>query len=133
MKLSRLRSTPRGRIEIIPMIDVMFFLLATFMIASLSLQKLNAVAIKLPQGQAAEKRMDDLITITIQKDGQFLLNKTPVTMEALKSTLLGMVNGQHKNIVIAADKDAHHGDVVKAMLAARSVGVNDFSIAVDNE
>ena len=133
MKLTRLRSTPKGRIEIIPMIDVMFFLLATFMIASLSMQKLNAVGIKLPQGQAAETRLEDLITITVQKDGQLLLNKTPVTMDALMPTLLSLVNGQHKNVVIAADKDARHGDVVKAMLIARSVGINDFSIAVDNE
>ena len=41
MKLRRARSSRRGRIEIIPMIDVMFFLLATFMLASLTMQNLH--------------------------------------------------------------------------------------------
>jgi biopolymer transport protein ExbD len=132
MKLPRSRPVRKGRIEIIPMIDVMFFLLATFMIASLSMQKLNAVGIKLPQGQATETKIEDLITITVQKDGQLLLNKTPIAMDGLKPALQALLHG-HDNVVIAADKDARHGDVVKAMLGARSAGVNDFSIAIDNE
>ena len=50
MKLKRSRSYRRGRIEIIPMIDVMFFLLVTFMLASLSMQSLNSITVNLPQG-----------------------------------------------------------------------------------
>jgi len=132
MKLQRARSTKKGRIEIIPMIDVMFFLLATFMIASLSLQKLNALGILLPQGQAEQTKVEDKITITVQKDGQILLNKTPVAIGALQGALQKLPQ-DHKDVVIAADKDARHGDVVKAMLTARSAGISDFSIAVDNE
>ena len=52
MKLRRSRASKRGRIEIIPMIDVMFFLLATFMLASLTMQRLDAVKLELPQGNA---------------------------------------------------------------------------------
>ena len=53
MKLRSSRTRKKGRIEIIPMIDVMFFLLATFMLASLSLQKLHSVAVNLPKGTAS--------------------------------------------------------------------------------
>ena len=53
MKLRKARHSRRGRIEIIPMIDVMFFLLATFMLASLSLQNLHSLPVNLPQGKAA--------------------------------------------------------------------------------
>ena len=49
MRLRRARGAPRGRIEIIPMIDVMFFLLVTFMLASLSMQHLHALAVALPR------------------------------------------------------------------------------------
>ena len=52
MKLRRSRASKRGRIEIIPMIDVMFFLLATFMLASLAMQRLDAVKLDLPQRTA---------------------------------------------------------------------------------
>jgi biopolymer transport protein ExbD len=48
MKLKRSRSYRRGRIEIIPMIDVMFFLLVTFMLASLSMHSLNLLRVDLP-------------------------------------------------------------------------------------
>ena len=49
MKFRPSRQRRRGRIEIIPMIDVMFFLLATFMLASLSLQNLHALTVNLPR------------------------------------------------------------------------------------
>jgi biopolymer transport protein ExbD len=132
MKLRRSRTTKKGRIEIIPMIDVMFFLLATFMIASLSLQKLNAVGVTLPQGQAAEAKVENQITIAIRKDGQFLLNKTPVDADGMTSALRALWH-PGIDVVIAADKEARHGDVMRAMLAARTAGINDFAIAVDNE
>jgi biopolymer transport protein ExbD len=52
MKLRRSRASRQGRIEIIPMIDVMFFLLATFMLASLTMQNLHSLPVDLPQGRA---------------------------------------------------------------------------------
>ena len=52
MKLRKSRQPRRGRIEIIPMIDVMFFLLVTFMLASRSIQSLHSLPGNLPRGQA---------------------------------------------------------------------------------
>ena len=54
MKLRKGRGYRRGRIEIIPMIDVMFFLLVTFMLASLSMQSLNSITVNLPQRRRAQ-------------------------------------------------------------------------------
>jgi biopolymer transport protein ExbD len=132
MKLPRSRITRRGRIEIIPMIDVMFFLLATFMIASLSLQKLNAVGVNLPQGRASAANIEDKITIAVEKNGQVLLDKSPIAVANLATALKEKWH-PGEDVVIAADKDALHGDVVGAMLAARAAGISAFSIAVDNE
>ncbi len=114
------------------MIDVMFFLLATFMIASLSMQRLDALGVQLPQGQAEKTKMENKVTISIQRDGQILLNKAPISVEELKTALQKATNGSQM-VIIAADKYARHGDVVKVMLAARAAGINDFSIAVENE
>ena len=52
MKLRKSRTYRKGRIEIIPMIDVMFFLLVTFMLSSLSMQNLDSLQVNLPQGEA---------------------------------------------------------------------------------
>ena len=52
MKLRKSRDARKGQIQIIPMIDVMFFLLATFMLASLSMQNLDSLQVNLPEGEA---------------------------------------------------------------------------------
>src|SRR5205823_607776 len=54
MKLRKSRSARKGRIEIIPMIDVMFFLLATFMLASLTMLNLHSLGVHLPKGKAGK-------------------------------------------------------------------------------
>lgn len=130
VKVRRSRAHKRGRIEIIPMIDVMFFLLATFMLASLAMQNLNSLGVKLPQGEAAAMQTKEPITLTVTEDGQILLNQTPVALEALAATLKPMLSGPDSDIVVAADHEATQGIVVQAMLAARSAGAQNFLIAV---
>ena len=85
MKLPRSREYRRGRIEIIPMIDVMFFLLATFMLASLSMQKLHSLPVHLPKGQAAPLATRHPVTLTVTKAGEIYLDQKPVTLDNLTS------------------------------------------------
>ena len=130
MKLPRSRASRRGRIEIIPMIDVMFFLLATFMLASLSLQNLNSLAVNLPEGTASKSKPEAPVTLTITHDDRIYLDKKPVTLTQLDSVLGPMLQGHGSSIIVAADKAARNGTVVRAMLAARRAGVQHFLIAV---
>ena len=67
MKLRKSREFRKGRIEIIPMIDVMFFLLATFMLASLSMPNLNALSVNLSQGQAEQLTSRQPVTLTLTR------------------------------------------------------------------
>lgn len=131
MKLRRERERRRGRIEIIPMIDVMFFLVVTFMLASLSMQTLNSVPVNLPQGKAA--RLDDRktpVTLTITRDSHIFLDKTPTTLETMSAMLKAMLRGNNASVIVAADDAAPEGVVVRAMLQARAAGVEHFLIAV---
>ena len=130
MKLRKSRSYKRGRIEIIPMIDVMFFLLATFMLASLSMQNLHSLPVNLPQGHAAPLQAKTPITLTITPDSQIYLNKTPVTLDTLTATLQSMLPGPDASIIVAADSSAPNGITVEAMLKARAAGAQHFLIAV---
>ena len=132
MKLRRARQVKKGRIEIIPMIDVMFFLLATFMLASLSMQNLHSLPINLPQGHAAPMpaQAKNTVTLTVTQEGKIFLDKTPVTMEELASTLKPMLTGTESNIIVAADSAATNGVTIQAMLKAREAGVQHFQIAV---
>ena len=130
MKLRRSRQHRRGRIEIIPMIDVMFFLLATFMLASLSLQNLHSLPINLPQGKASPIKANTPITLTITKGSSILIDSTPVTLDNLAGTLKPLLKGPDDHVIVAADSAAPEGVVVQAMLRARSAGAEHFLIAV---
>jgi biopolymer transport protein ExbD len=133
MKLRKSRARRKGRIEIIPMIDVMFFLLATFMLASLSLQNLHSLAVDLPRGKAQPLQAQHPVTLTVTRGGDIVLNETPVTLETLAPTLQQMLAGPDSNVIVAADSAAPNGVVVQAMLRAREAGAVHFLIAVKRE
>ena len=135
MKLRKRRTRRRGRIEIIPMIDVMFFLLATFMLASLALQNLHSLAVNLPRGRAAPLETTNAVTLTVSRYGDILLNQTAVTLDTLPAALralLGAPGGSSavRNVVVAVDTAAPSGIVVQAMLRAREAGAERFVFAV---
>jgi biopolymer transport protein ExbD len=130
VKLRKTRQHRRGRIEIIPMIDVMFFLLVTFMLASLSMQNLHSLAVNLPQGRAEPMQPKTPVTLTITRDSRILLDETPVTLETLAATLKPMLNGPDSSIIVAADNAAPNGITVQAMIQSRDAGAQHFLIAV---
>ena len=130
MKLRKSRQHRRGRIEIIPMIDVMFFLLVTFMLASLSMQNLHSLAVNLPQGRAAAMQPKTPVTLTITPDSRILLDEIPVTLDTLAATLKPMLNGPDSSVIVAADSAAPDGVIVQAMIQSRDAGAQHFLIAV---
>ena len=130
MKLRKQRSFRRGRIEIIPMIDVMFFLLATFMLASLTLQNLHSMPVDLPQGRAQQLDAPKRITLTVTHDGTLFLDEVAVALDDLTSALRPLLANPETRIVIAADNQAPNGAVVQAMLRARDAGAEHFLFAI---
>jgi len=130
MKLRKSRQHRRGRIEIIPMIDVMFFLLVTFMLASLSMQNLHSLAVNLPKGSAAAMQPRTPVTLTITRDSRMFLDDAPVTLGTLAATLQPMLKGPDSSIIVAADSAALHGVTVQAMIECRNAGAQHFLLAV---
>lgn len=133
MKLRKARMQRKGRIEIIPMIDVMFFLLATFMLASLSMQNLDSLKVNLPQGKAERLNSETPVTLSVTADGKIFINRAPVSLSTLAATLKPLLRGSAENIVVSADSKAPQGVVVQAMLQARAAGAQHFLIAVAHE
>jgi biopolymer transport protein ExbD len=133
VKLRRSRKARRGRIEIIPMIDVMFFLLATFMLASLTMQNLHSLPIDLPQGRAQTLQPKQPVTLTVTQDSRILLNEAEVTLDSLAAALKPMLAGPDADVIVAADAQAPNGLVVQAMLRARQAGAEHFLFAIKPE
>ena len=132
MKFRRSRAARRGRVEIIPMIDVMFFLLATFMLASLAMQRLDAVKVNLPSGTAQAMSQDAPLTLSVDRRNALFIDKQPVRPDQVEPAIRQQLKADH-NVIVAADDAASHGVVVQAMLAARRAGAEHFLIAVHRE
>lgn len=133
MKLRRIRKSKQGRIEIIPMIDVMFFLLVTFMLASLTAHyHFEQLPINLANGKAAALEEKPQITLMIDEKNNLFLNQKPIALDQLKTELVVLLQGSEKTVIIASDKNSLQGKVVEAMLKAREAGAHKFSIMVKN-
>jgi biopolymer transport protein ExbD len=129
MRLRPLRARRRGRIEIIPMIDVMFFLLATFMLASLAMQNLHALRVNLPRGTAQSLVVDRSPTLTVTADGRLLVDQNEIAFEQLAAVLRARL-GAGTTVIVNADAAAPNGAVVRAMLEARAAGADKFLFAI---
>ncbi len=138
MTFRRRREYKRARIEIIPMIDTMFFLLVFFMLSSLALTKLRGLPVNLPQASTAEKANSLDMTVTIDKDQHIFVNKTPVTLDDLSAMLVQAAGGSDvdlskASVVINSDKTVPYGVVISCIDAARSVGIVHFPLATAPE
>src|SRR5438094_816464 len=78
----------KARIEIIPLIDIMFFLLAAFLLASLSMIRLQSVKMDLPEAKTAKRDFKpDILIIGVRKGGEIYLEKNQVTIPELQTLL----------------------------------------------
>ena len=130
MKIAR--STPKkARIEIIPMIDTMFFLLVFFMIATLSMNYQNSITVNLPQANSTQQNERQMHTITLTNDNQLFYNQEPVSSPAEVARRLSAVTKERQvSVTINADRRVEHGRVVELMDAIGQTGVTRVAMAV---
>jgi biopolymer transport protein ExbD len=129
VKLRR-RPPRKARIEIIPMIDTVFFLLVFFMMASLSMTVHGGIPVNLPKAARAEAARGP-VTISIGRDGVVYLEREPIEPAQLTARLRKRAQAEPDvAAVIEADTDVRHGRVVDVMDAARVAGIGKLAIAV---
>ncbi len=131
IRIARRKPVEEAEIIVIPMIDVMMFLLFFFMVSSLAMVVQSGLPVNLPKASTSSEHSTQNITITIMRDNRIFLNTAVTTLEKLKDGLKAL-NVSDKNLVIInADKMVTHGLVVGAMDEARKAGVTRFAIATD--
>ena len=130
MRLQR-RSIKKARIEIIPMIDTIFFLLVFFMISTLSMSQFKGMPVNLPRAASGQQAPAESAAITIDKEGRLFLNQQGIDKAALDEALRQqLTKNAEMLVVINADDGVQHGQVVEVMDIARGANVAKMAIAV---
>jgi biopolymer transport protein ExbD len=130
MRIQR-RSIKKARIEIIPMIDTIFFLLVFFMISTLSMTQFKGMPVNLPKAASGQQAPAESAAITIDKDGRLFLNQQAIDKAALDEALRQqLTKNAEMLVVINADDGVQHGQVVEVMDIARGANVAKMAIAV---
>ena len=121
-------------INILPMIDVIFSILAFFIISSLFLTRSQGLPVDLPSAQTAEPEQSVQLNITIESDGEMFLDLQPIELNQLKSALIEKIKSDSESVVIInADEKVEHGTVVEVMDRLRQVPGATMAIAADRE
>jgi len=130
VKLPR-KTRKKARIEIIPMIDTIFFLLVFFMIATLSMTIQRGLQVNLPYAATAQNEIQQLLTLTITREGKLFLEKEEVDSPGEMSLRLATYKktAPGLSIVINADRSVEHGRVIEVMDIVRKNGITKIAVA----
>ena len=121
-------------INILPMIDVIFSILAFFIISTLFLSRSQSLPVNLPSAQTAEARKPEEINITIEADGDIFIDRQNIEVDKLKNALQQKIAPNSQSLVIInADEKVEHGIVVKVMDRLRQVPGATMAIAATRE
>lgn len=119
---------------IIPMIDIIFFLLVFFMMNSLQTVAQKALSVQLPQAQSASAPVQMPIILTLDKEGHITLDNKPVTIdEASQLMKQHMTENANAAVILQADKQTVHGQVVAVMDMLKGAGVKRLAIAAEQK
>lgn len=132
MKLQDYRQNKKPHLMIIPMIDIMFFLLVFFMISMLSMVEQKGIVVNLPQAAVKESQMTKNVVLTVTKDNEIYFNKEKMPLALLARRIKAEQQSTSElAVIINADKQAVHGEVVKVLDVLKTTGVHKMAIATD--
>ena len=121
-----------ARIEIIPLIDIMFFLLAAFMLVSLSMVNLKSVKVNLPTATTStNETKKDFVNISVDKTGDTFLDKKPVGDNEMVTGLIAMQKTNPAlRVFISGDQDARHGRIIHVLDLVRAAGIDKVAFEI---
>ena len=120
----------KPRIEIIPMIDTMFFLLVFFMIATLSMTIQHGMPVSLPTAESSTDKIAEHVSLTLTREGLLYYNKEAITLQELEMHLANLrQSSSDPSLLINADEQVPHGRVIKVMDLIRLSGITSMGIA----
>ena len=132
MKIISPLSAKKARLEIIPLIDIMFFLLASFMLVSLSMTKQRTIPVNLPTASTSHSDLKpDNISLAVNAGGQLFIEKQPVALEALEAMLKERLKvNKDLPVFISGDAATPHGAMIAVLDYVKRCGVTKVAFSV---
>lgn len=132
MKISSHWKDPEARLELIPLVDVMFLSLSSFIYATLQMSIHEGIRVDLPSAAAAAADRADSVIVSVDADDHIFLGKIGISPEALESELRRRLAARPLlQVRIQGDAKARHGRMVEVLDAARRAGVREVSIEAE--
>jgi len=124
----------RPRIEMLPLIDIVFLLLVFFIYAMLSMAVHRGLPVVLPTSSSAAMEKKTVLSITIKADGSIYLDKKPVEIEALATVLKKQASDKHEaNVMLFADKGLPYQRLFNVLDQIRMAGLSNISLQAEAE
>jgi biopolymer transport protein ExbD len=125
----------RSRIVIIPLIDIMFFLLASFMMISLQMSRTANIKVHLPSAsQSQQDYKPNMVNLAVDKSGAVWLEKKEISLADLGLILSNrLVLDTNLPVYISGDRDTLHGNMVKVYQTVRAAGIQSVAFMTDDK
>ncbi|MCI6096619.1 ExbD/TolR family protein [Selenomonas bovis] len=134
MRLRDRHAITKPEIMIIPMIDIMFFLLVFFMMSTLSMVNVKTVDVDMPQAQSAETKLAVTYVVTMRRDGQLFLEDKPIEETALiEQAAAEAAQNSRFSVVVRADQGLDYGMVIALLDRFKSRGILHIGLAAQGK
>ncbi len=118
-------------INVTPLVDVGLVLVIIFMVTA-PLFEQPTLQVALPKANTKEGEEKENITVTLTSDGKMAVNQQEVTSETLEAVLKKMIStSATKHVILRADKESLHGDLLLIMRLAKEFGAKSMAIATE--
>jgi biopolymer transport protein ExbD len=129
------RSNRRGGmivgINVTPMVDVVLVLLVIMMVSAVYIVS-QSLKVELPKTATSDSAANTPLSVTVMRDGTYRFNQKPISESALQSEFRkAKAENTEASLVLTADREALHGDVVHVIDLAKVTGITKFAISVD--
>lgn len=124
----------RSRVEMIPLIDMMFLVLASFTYGMLSMAVHKSLPVELPFSSTAHPDKSVSLSITVRADGSIWVDKDQTTLDQLPALLRERAKGQTEpGVLLFADRSIPYQSLFRVLDAARSAGLSRISLQAESE
>lgn len=134
MKLRSLRQEHQPKLMVIPMIDIIFFLLVFFIMSTLYMVDQQTIPINLPQASAAQSDKPLSIAVAVTREGRIMFEQEEIPLELLKKRVQLELAKQHDVVfILRSDWQVEHGKVVEVLDELKLAGAHRVAIATERK